>query len=644
MNNPKNEPEISCDVCSRSKCDHEDAEENESQSFPIALIFSILLAVAAFLMEHFKVGPVYVYASCFAVSAALAGWRVFISGLKAIFKLKLDETTLMTVAVVAAFCLGHFSEAAMVAILFELGEMLEDRAVDNSRDSIRKLVDIRPETAHRVIDSGEETVDAEEININDTILVHPYERVPLDGTVLEGSSSLDSSALTGESVPIEASQGAAVLSGMMNGQGLLKIRVTADFKNSAASRVIDLVESASAKKGTAEKLITRFARIYTPIVIGAAVLLAILPPLFSLGSFNTWVYRALIFLVASCPCALVISVPLGFYAGIGAESRSGVLIKGGQYLEALAKARAVVFDKTGTLTNGVLRVKKLLPFDGYSEADLLTSAAALEQFSAHPLAKAILAAADGLELSKAESPEEVPGHGIKGTVGGREVLCGRRKFLEDHGLVFPEDNSSATVFVAIDGKPAGEITLSDLPREDSRETVSGLKRLGIQRIVMLTGDSPHASEPVAKACGIGEFHAGLLPGDKVDDFEKIRTETGCTVFVGDGINDAPVLASADCGIAMGFGTDAAIEAADAVLMAGKPSALPPAIATARRSLRAIHFNIWFSLLVKAVVLLSAALGFAAIWMAVFADVGVCIIAVLNSSRILHFKVRNSSMD
>ncbi len=617
-------------------CGHEHGEEKEHENpklFFLQLISSILFFLAGILTEHVFHSPELVSAICFAASIVLAGWQVSVEGIKAALKLRIDETTLMTIAVVAAFCLGQYSEAAMVAILFQLGEMLEDKAVDKSRTNIQKLVNLRPDSARILVEGQERQVPAESVTVGDTILVYPYERIPLDGMVLSGSSSLDTSALTGESVPLDAGEGTEVLSGMMNEQGPLTIQVTKDFHNSAASRIIEMVESASARKGQAEKLITRFAEIYTPVVILLAILLMAVPPLLGLGEFRVWLYRALIFLVASCPCALVISVPLGFYAGIGAASKNGVLIKGGKYLEALSKAKAVVFDKTGTLTSGKLSVKKVHTASNLDSDELLRIAASIEQYSAHPAAKAILEASARFELSPAKEIEEIPGHGMIGTVNGRRVLCGRRALMEANHVDL-SGSEPASIFIAIDGKLEGSIELSDIPRPDASGGIASLKQLGISRIVMLTGDHQQAAQAAAAECGIDELHAGLLPGDKVSILQEIRRTSGTTVFVGDGINDAPVLAASDCGVAMGLGTEAAIEASDIVLTVDRPSKLAPAIRLARRAMGIIRFNIIFALGVKAVVLVFSALGYTPMWLAVFADVGVCILSVINSSRIL----------
>lgn len=577
----------------------------------------------------------------------------------------------MTIAVIAAFCLGEFSEAAMVAILFHLGEMLEEKAVNRSRRDIEHLAEIRPDTArlisgedhcdceeheqehqhdhthgvehehcdcceHHHEEGGERVVPAEQVQIGDVISVHPYERIPLDGKILTGNSSLDSSALTGESMPLEAEPGTEVLSGMMNGQGLITVEVTNDFSNSAASRIIDMVESSAARKGHAEKLITRFAAIYTPIVIVLAVLLMAIPPLLGLGTFTTWFYRALIFLVASCPCALVISVPLGFFAGIGAQSKNGVLVKGGKYVEVLSHPDAVVFDKTGTLTSGKLSVTEIVSTGSLSQQELLQLAASAEQYSSHPAAQAVLAANTG-ELLPAADPNEIAGQGVVARVNDKQILCGRQPLMDRYGV--ETKGHKASIFIAVDGKLEGMLQLADTVKPDSTEAVRRLKELGVKRVVMLTGDNEQSAAKAAEQCGITEYHAGLLPENKVSLMEQIRKESGRTIFVGDGINDAPVLAASDCGVAMGLGTDAAIEASDVVLTVDRPSKLADAVSLSARSMRVIRFNIAFALIVKAAVLVLAATGFAPMWLAVFADVGVSILSVINATRILRFQLK-----
>ena len=679
------EPSVKLQIKDADHTAHVSDEKDAIKWKVISLACSIGLFILSFLFEHVW-HLAYAPAIGFGIATVLAGYRVFIQGVRSLLHFRLDENTLMSIAVIAAFCLGEFSEAAMVSILFYLGEMLENKAVSRSRRDIERLAEIRPDTAHLIIQdgpvqvgvdgetchctdhdhhmhpegavqthddccadscqahqhgqpesaAGEKVVPAASVSIGDMIAVYPYERIPLDGQVVSGTSSLDASALTGESLPLEAAEGTEVMSGMMNGQGLLTIQVTNDFENSAATRILGMVEESAARKGHAEKLITRFATIYTPIVIGLAVLLMAIPPLIGLGDFTVWFSRALVFLVASCPCALVISVPLGFFSGIGAASKNGVLVKGGKYIEVLSHPGAVVFDKTGTLTSGKLEVSELVPTDDWDLPTLLQYAASAEQYSAHPAAQAIIAA-NQQPLLEAADPREMAGQGVAAMIDGRQVLCGRKRLMETYQI--DVGSKEASIYIAVDGKLAGWIQLADRPRDESQDCIRRLRDQGVRRIVMLTGDGESAAARVSGELGGIEYHAGLLPEDKVFWMEKIRGESGKTIFVGDGINDAPVLAAADCGVAMGLGTDAAIEASDVVLTAGNPAKLADAVSLSMRSMRVIRFNIAFALIIKAAVLLLAAIGLAPMWLAVFADVGVSIIAVMNATRILRFKAK-----
>ena len=592
---------------------------------------AIVLFAAGMVMEHILHSPVMAVAPVFAAAAVIAGYSVFWDGFQNLIKLNFTENVLMSIAVITAFCMGEFGEAAAVAILFYLGEMAEGVAEQRSRRSITALTEMRPDTARVLRDGKEVTVDPADVQVGETVIVNPYERIPLDGVITEGASYIDNAALTGESVPVEVSAGDGVLSGGVNGSAKLTLRVTAAFADSTASRILRMIEESSARKGSAEKLIRRFARVYTPIVLVLAILVAVLPPLFGLGDFSVWLYRALTMLVASCPCALVISVPLGFFAGIGVESKAGMLIKGGKYLEALAKTEAFILDKTGTVTTGVLTVSAVWAADGYSEEDVLKLAAAAEARSVHPVAKAILSAAG--EVPAAEAIEEIAGHGIRAEVAGRTVLVGRKNFLAENGADVSR-LPACTVAVAEAGRCVGAITLADTVKADSAEAVKALKDMGIGQIVMLTGDNEQAAQAVAAQVGITDHRAGLLPQDKAAVVEKMP---GVRVFVGDGVNDAPVLAAADCGIAVGLGSQAAIETADAVLSAGNLSLLPKAIRLAKRCMGVIYFNIVFALAVKAAVLICTPLGFVPMWMGVFADVGVMALTVLNTLRILRFK-------
>lgn len=557
-----------------------------------------------------------------------------------------DENFLMSVASLGALIIGEYPEAAAVMIFYKIGETFEQYAVNRSRRSIQSLMAIRPDTAHRLLeDGGEETVDAFLLQPGDTFLVRPGERVPLDGVVLTGESRLDTSALTGESVPRRAAPGDTVLSGCVNESAALTLRATCSFGESTASRIIDMVENAAARKSRQEAFITRFAAVYTPVVVLAAVLLAILPPLLVPGqAWSVWVYRALTFLVVSCPCALVISVPLSFFGGIGGASRLGVLVKGGQDLEALSRVETAAFDKTGTLTAGVFDVQTLSPAPGVPAEALLQKAAAAESLSTHPIARSLhkAAAEKGLLLPKPQDMHEVPGRGVCAQVDGRLIRVGNRAFLQEASIPLPEiienEQGGALLFVAEDTSFLGTIVISDAVRPNAAKALAELRRLGVKKIVMLSGDTENACRWVSSQLSPDEVHAGLLPGDKVHQVEALLTEKnrrGTVLFLGDGINDAPVLARADVGVAMGgLGSDAAMEAADVVLMHDNLLRLPQAIRLARRTMRIVKENIVFALLVKIGVLILSAFGFANMWAAVFADVGVAVLAILNALRAL----------
>lgn len=612
-------------------CGHDHHHDAEAPKWVLPV--AIGLFAVGLILDHVLHLPIWAAAIAHGLAAAFAGYSVFIDGVKNLFKLNFTENVLMSIAVVTAFCLGEFGEAAAVAILFNIGEMAEEIAESKSRRNITALTEMRPDTARVLRGGAEQIVSPSEVAVGETVVVNPYERIPLDGVITAGSSYIDNAALTGESVPVEAAPGDSVLSGGVNGSAKLTLRVTSAFEDSTASRILRMIEESAARKGSAEKLITRFARIYTPAVLVLAILVAVLPPLFGLGAFTTWLYRALTMLVASCPCALVISVPLGFFAGIGVESTNGMLVKGGKYLEALAKTDTVVLDKTGTITTGALSVSGVWTADGVSEAALLKLAASVEALSTHPVAKAILAAAG--EAPEAEEIHEIAGRGIRAVVQGKPVLAGRKAFLKENGVDvsgLPE----CTVAIAAEGKAVGAITLADTVKPDSKEAVARLKADGVQHVVMLTGDNEAAAKSVSAQVGITEYRAGLLPQDKAKAVEAMQ---GTRLFVGDGVNDAPVLAAADCGVAIGLGSQAAIETADAVLSSGNLSLLPRAIRLAKRCMGVIRFNIVFALAVKAAVIICTPFGFVPMWIGVFADVGVTALTVLNTLRILKFKAK-----
>ena len=563
-----------------------------------------------------------------------------------------NEHFLMSIATIGALCIGflpgaetQYPEAVFVMLFFQIGELFEGYAEGKSRESIAHLMDIRPDVAHVERKGAVEEVGPEQVAVGETILVKPGEKVPLDGVVIEGSSSLNTVALTGESVPRNITEGDEVVSGCVNLSGLVKVRTTKSFGESTVSKIIDLVENATENKSKNETFITRFARVYTPVVVFAALALALLPPLFSgdfMGTFATWLYRALMFLVVSCPCALVISVPLTFFGGIGGASRKGILVKGSNYLDVLSKVDTVVFDKTGTLTHGQFAVTAVHP-EKCDERHLLHLAAHVEHYSTHPVGAALRdafpdEATDGCKLSEVE---EIAGQGIKAKVENWTVCVGNAKMMDAIGAKWHDCEHIGTIIhVAIDGEYAGHIVINDKVKEDSAKAINDLKSLGVSRTVMLTGDRKEVGKDVAEKLGIDEYHAELLPADKVAYVEELINTKPATpdsqlAFVGDGINDAPVLARADVGIAMGgLGSDAAIEAADVVLMDDKPSKIALAIRIARRTLRIAKQNVWFAIGVKVLVLLLAAFGIATMWMAVFADVGVTVLAVFNAMRAL----------
>ena len=551
-----------------------------------------------------------------------------------------DENFLMALATVGALAIGEYPEAVFVMLFYQVGELFQSYAVDQSRKSITALMDIRPDYANMEGPDGQlEQVDPEDVAVGDTIVIKAGERIPLDGVVLEGSSTVDTAALTGESLPRQVESGDDVISGCVNLSGLLKVRVTKAFEESTVAKILDLVENSASKKAKAENFITKFARYYTPIVVLAAVALAFLPPLFTSIQWVDSIQRALNFLVVSCPCALVISVPLSFFGGIGGASKDGILVKGGNYLEVLARTEIVVFDKTGTLTRGVFNVTAIHP-DHCDQGQLLELAALAECWSDHPISRS-LKEAYGREMdsSRVSSVEEVAGRGVKAVVDGHTICAGNDKLMEDIGVSWhPCHRVGTTVHVASDGVYLGHIVISDEVKPDAKEAVAALKAAGVRKTVMLTGDAQAVGEDVAKQLGLDEVHTQLLPADKVERVEKLLKEVspkGALAFVGDGINDAPVLSRADIGIAMGgLGSDAAIEAADIVLMDDKPSKIAHAIRIARRTLSIVRQNIVFALAVKLLVLVLSAVGLVSMWAAVFADVGVSVIAILNAMRAL----------
>ena len=610
------------------------------------------ILITAVLLIVLKLLPLtgWLQAVCFLVPYFIIGYDVLRKAVLGIINGQVfDENFLMAIATVGAFATGEFDEAVFVMLFYQTGELFQDYAVGKSRASITALMDIRPDTANLETENGLEEVDPEDVPVGSVIVVKPGERVPLDGTVLEGSSTLDTAALTGEALPRNIRAGDDIISGCVNLMGLLRVTVTKPCEESTVSKILELVENSSEKKAVSEQFITRFAKYYTPCVVYAAlalfliptILLAVLaaPPSFLAGTtWTEWLHRALTFLVISCPCALVISVPLSFFGGIGGASKCGILVKGGNYLEELAKADTVVFDKTGTLTCGTFAVTAVHPEAGFTEDQVLEYAALAEQYSTHPIAVSLREACKKeVEARRVADVEEIAGHGIMAKVDGRTVGVGNSRLMERQNVNWlPCELPGTIVHVTIDGFYAGHIVISDLPKPDAKDAIAGLKALGVKKTVMLTGDAKEVAHTVADALGLDEYHAELLPADKVARVEELlKQETGRLAFVGDGINDAPVLTRADIGIAMGgLGSDAAIEAADVVLMDDQPSKIPVAIRIARKTVRIVHENIVFALAVKAVVLLMGALGKAPMWLAVFADVGVAFIAILNAMRCL----------
>ncbi len=627
---------------------HEDSHghghsHNHSHSEPITLkenlrliIGTIIFAVAVILDRDSMVTL-----ALFVISYLLIGGNVILTAIKNILRGEVfDENFLMTIATLGAFFIGEYPEGVAVMLFYEIGELFQSYAVNRSRKSITSLMNIRADYANVIRQGKEEKVNPETVNIDEIIFVKPGERVPLDGVIVNGSSFVDTSALTGESVPREVFKGDDILAGFINTNGVLNIKVTKSFKESTVSRILELVENASNKKAPTEKFITRFSRYYTPVVVFSAIALAVIPPfLLNNGSFNEWLSRALIFLVVSCPCALVVSIPLGLFAGIGGASRKGILVKGGNYLEALKDVNTVVFDKTGTLTKGVFKVTEVNNVNIEKE-EFIRIAAISESLSNHPIAQSIIKEY-GKEVDSNElvNYEEISGHGVKTILEGKKILVGNYKLMEKFNIKYENvDTIGTIVHVAIDNEYKGNIVISDEIKEGSKDAIKALKEIGVSQTVMLTGDNSTVAEKVSGIVGVDKVYSELLPGDKVEKVEEIingNKSQGKVIFVGDGINDAPVLARADIGVAMGgIGSDAAIEAADVVLMNDNPEALVSAIKVARKTNKILWQNIIFALGIKVLVLILGAFGIATMWEAVFADVGVTVLAVINSTRCL----------
>lgn len=587
----------------------------------ILLVISSIICILLFVLHIIGVDNFALFTLSI-LTTLVAGYKVFLKGIKSLLKLRLDETTLLTIAVVAAIILGEYFEACAVTVLFSIGEWLEDIAVNKSRRDIEKLSNIKEDYAYIEDENGTLTqVLAQDINIGTEIIIKPFARVPLDSVVISGKSYVDTSALTGESVPLSATDGTQLLSGMINGENILKVRTTKAYTDSTANRIIKLVEESVKDKGKADKLISRFARVYTPAVIILSILIAVVPSLIT-GEFETWIYRALVCLVSSCPCAIVISVPLAYYAGIGASSKKGVLIKGGKYIETLANATVFAFDKTGTLTSGKMTVTDVIAFENYDKYYVLSLAASAEKMSSHPIARAIVeyAKKSDAELIQLTDYTEKQGYGVSAKMGESTIICG--------GF----DSAYKGIVVSLDNKRVGVIKVSDTIRPESKSVIDKLRKSGVTQFMMLTGDNEENTKRVANVLDI-KYKSGLLPEDKLQIVKK-HTKDNICVFVGDGINDAPVMAVSDCAVAMGLSSEVAIESADMVLVSDSLTQLPTAMKIARKTMRTVKTNIILSLAVKAIVIALATIGIAPMWLAVFADTGVSVLCVLNSTRLL----------
>ena len=633
-----NHEKCECVGCSCGHDHHHIHSESEQKKEIVTIGISAFLFVIAIIMQDIVKIPAFIL---FVVSYFLLGGSVLKEACKNVFKGHvLDENFLMSIATIAAFVIGDFAEAVGVMLFFRIGEMFEGLAVEKSKKQIMETVDMRPETVQIVHPHGNHVIPAKDAKVGDVLLVRVGDRIPLDAVVVEGESRVDTAPVTGEPVPVRVQEGDAVISGCINTSGILKISVKNTLENSMVTRILQSVEHAAANKPKVDRFITRFARVYTPIVVIAAVLTALLPSLIT-GEWSKWIYTAITFLVISCPCALVLSVPLAFFSGIGAASRRNILFKGGLAIETLQRVKTIIMDKTGTITKGTFEVQKCVPYGSYSERDILQMAAECEMHSTHPIANSIVRKAkeEKLSLHQPESIEEIAGKGIRANTGKAEILCGNRTLLEMYGVEISQleaQGYGTEVFVAYDRELVGYIEIADVLKVDSKEAIHNLKRRGI-RTVMLTGDSKDSAERIAREIGIEEVHSQLLPEDKLEHLKEVRLKYGEVMFVGDGINDAPVLAGADVGAAMGNGADAAIEAADVVFMTLSVQAILEAMEIAKKTNRIAMQNIVLALGIKALVIIIGFLGVANMWMAVFADTGVAMLCVLNSIRLLRRK-------
>ena len=618
---------MSCHHCHHEHCEeYEEEVHNEKEEklsiylYGIGILFFVLSLIPVF--APFKIELVV-------LTILFAGYELLWNGIKNIFHLNFGEETLMAIAVISAFVLGEYAESCLVIILYRLGELLEERASSKSSESIKEIVKIKADTANKVVENTVTTVDVKEIKVDDTILIKPGEKIPVDCKVIYGESEIDTSSLTGESTPVYVSKGDEILSGGVNLTGAITAVVLRDVKNSAASQIVDLVYEATNNKGNTEKFITKFSKIYTPIVIVIAVLIAIVPFIFKLD-IKEWIMRALIFLVASCPCSLVISVPLSFFTSIGKISKKGMIIKGTKHIEKLAKASVIAFDKTGTLTTGLMKIEKLEVFKPYSKDEVLEYIYSLEMLSNHPIGSAIKNYEQNIEQKEVEDYKEISGHGLYGKIEGKEVLFGNTKLLEQYEVEYDTSLPQEAIYLSIDKQIAGYITLTEEIRKEAHNMVEALKRLGIKQTIMLTGDSIKNAEKIGKELKLDTVKSSLLPQDKLKEIEELKKSGKTVIFIGDGINDSPVLASSDFGIAMGAGTNIASITADGILLSNNLGSLESIIKTAKKAMRVVKANIVFSLIVKAIVLILGAIGIAPIWLAILADTGVTFLTVVNA--------------
>ena len=618
---------MSCHHCHHEHCEeYEEEVHNEKEEklsiylYGIGILFFVLSLIPVF--APFKIELVV-------LTILFAGYELLWNGIKNIFHLNFGEETLMAIAVISAFVLGEYAESCLVIILYRLGELLEERASSKSSESIKEIVKIKADTANRVIENTIKTVDVKEIKVNDKILIKPGEKISVDCKIIYGESEIDTSSLTGESTPVYVSKGDEILSGGVNLTSAITAVVLRDVKNSAASQIVDLVYEATNNKGNTEKFITKFSKVYTPIVIVIAVLIAIVPFIFKLD-IKEWIMRALIFLVASCPCSLVISVPLSFFTSIGKISKKGMIIKGTKHIEKLAKANVIAFDKTGTLTTGLMKIEKLEVFKPYSKDEVLEYIYSLEMLSNHPIGSAIKNYEQNIEQKEVEDYKEISGHGLYGKIEGKEVLFGNTKLLEQYEVEYDTSLPQEAIYLSIDKQIAGYITLTEEIRKEAYNMVDALKRVGIKQTIMLTGDNKKSAEKIGEALKLDTVKSSLLPQDKLKEIEELKKSGKTVIFIGDGINDSPVLASSDFGIAMGAGTNIASITADGILLSNNLGSLESIIKTAKKAMRVVKANIVFSLIVKAIVLVLGAIGIAPIWLAILADTGVTFLTVVNA--------------